>query len=67
VGSSCGAVPGDYDLIVEADLGNGQGVQWIRYSLVGTTLMRAMKQKVKFQDPVSYTRTHIWRRTLKTS
>src|SRR5712664_3255857 len=53
VGSSCGAVPGDYDLIVEADLGNGQGVQWIRYSLQGTTLMRGMATKVKFADPVA--------------
>ena len=58
VGGTC-TVPGEYDLIVEADLGNGQGVQWIRYSLVGTTLMRAMKQKVKFQDPVSYTNSYL--------
>src|SRR6266849_2045392 len=53
VGSSCGAVPGDYDLIVETDLGNG--VQWIRYSLVGTTLMRGMAPKVPFVDPVAQT------------
>ena len=53
VGGTCGAVPGDYDLIVETDLGNG--VQWIRYSLVGTTLMRAMVPKAQFQDPVGST------------
>jgi type II secretory pathway pseudopilin PulG len=53
VGGTCGAVPGEYDLIVETDLGNG--VQWIRYSLVGTTLMRAMVPKQQFQDPVGST------------
>ena len=53
VGGSCGAVPGDYDLIVETDLGNG--VQWIRYSLQGTTLMRAMVPKALFRDPVAST------------
>jgi type II secretory pathway pseudopilin PulG len=55
VGGSCGAVPGDYDLIVEADVGNGNGVQWIRYSLVGTTLMRGMAPKAPFADPVGST------------
>jgi type II secretory pathway pseudopilin PulG len=54
VGGSCGAVPGDYDLIVEADV-NGTGVQWIRYSLVGTTLMRGVTPKGPFQDPVAAT------------
>src|SRR5712692_5958224 len=49
------AVPGDYDLIVEADVGNGNGVQWIRYSLVNTTLMRGMAKKVPFADPVGAT------------
>src|ERR1700730_7627808 len=53
LGSSCGAVPGEYDLIIETDLGNG--VQWIRYSLVGTTLMRGMAAKQPFQDPVAAT------------
>jgi len=52
VGGTC-TVPGEYDLIVEADLGNG--VQWIRYSLVGTTLMRGVAPKVRFQDPVAAT------------
>src|ERR1700686_3726438 len=51
-GGTC-TVPGPYDLIVEADLGSG--VQWIRYSLVGTTLMRAVAPKKPFQDPVAST------------
>jgi len=51
-GGTC-TVPGGYDLIVEADLGNG--VQWIRYSLQGTTLMRGMTTKVPFADPVGST------------
>src|SRR5882724_3359638 len=34
---SC-TIPGQNDLILEAD--TGAGVQWIRYSLQGTTLMR---------------------------
>src|SRR6266851_4193570 len=58
VGGTC-TVPGEYDLIVEADLGTGQGVQWIRYSLVGTTLMRGVAQKKRFQDPVSYTNSSL--------
>jgi type II secretory pathway pseudopilin PulG len=56
VGSSgCGGgtVPGPYDLILETDLGNG--VQWIRYSLDGTTLKRGMTGKIQFNDPVSST------------
>jgi type II secretory pathway pseudopilin PulG len=54
VGSGCGAVPGDYDLILETDLGDGNAVQWIRYSLDGTTLKRGLKKK-GFGDPVSST------------
>lgn len=53
VGVSC-TVPGDYDLIVEADVGTGR-VQWIRYSLQGTTLMRGLTPKVNFADPVAAT------------
>jgi len=52
VGGTC-TVPGEYDLIVEADLGNG--VQWIRYSLQTTTLMRGVMPKVPFKDPVTET------------
>jgi type II secretory pathway pseudopilin PulG len=52
---SCGAVPGEYDLILETDPGDGNGVQWIRYSLQGTTLMRVVTQKQPFADPVGST------------
>jgi prepilin-type N-terminal cleavage/methylation domain-containing protein len=48
-------IPGDYDLILEADQGNGNGVQWIRYSLVGTTLKRIVVGKAPNADPVSST------------
>jgi type II secretory pathway pseudopilin PulG len=55
VGVTCGAFPGEYDLILEADTGDGNGVQWIRYSLQGTTLMRGVAKKVGFKDPVAWT------------
>jgi type II secretory pathway pseudopilin PulG len=55
VNVDCGAVPGDYDLILETDPGDGNGVQWIRYSLQGTTLMRGVKKKQAFQDPIAST------------
>jgi type II secretory pathway pseudopilin PulG len=57
VGVSCGAVPGEYDLILETDLGDGNGVQWIRYSLQGTTLMRGVTGKPQgtWADPVAST------------
>lgn len=51
VGGSC-TVPGPNDLIVEAD--TGAGVQWIRYSLQGTTLMRAAVTKGA-GDPIAQT------------
>jgi type II secretory pathway pseudopilin PulG len=54
VGGGCGAVPGDYDLILETDLSDGKGVQWIRYSLQGTTLMRGVTPKT-LGDPVTST------------
>jgi Tfp pilus assembly protein PilW len=54
VGAGCGAVPGDYDLILETDFGDGNGVQWIRYSLQGTTLMRGVTSKTS-GDPVAST------------
>lgn len=46
--------PGDNDLVLEADLGDGKGVQSIRYSLAGTTLMRGVVPKVGWKDPLSY-------------
>lgn len=55
VGSTCNNIPGDFDLIVEADFGDGNGVQWIRYSLQGTTLLRGVTPKVAGDDPVADT------------
>jgi hypothetical protein len=55
INADCGAVPGDNDLILETDTGDGNGVQWIRYSLQGTTLMRGMTPKKRFRDPVAWT------------
>jgi Tfp pilus assembly protein PilW len=46
--------PTGFDLITEADLGTGNGVQWVRYSLQGTTLMRGVANKVGV-DPVGAT------------
>jgi type II secretory pathway pseudopilin PulG len=54
VGGSCGSVPGGYDLILETDP-DGNGVQWIRYSLQGTTLMRGTALKRPFNDPMAAT------------
>ena len=52
---SCGSVPGDNDLILEVGADGGGGVQWIRYSLDGTTLKRAAVAKTQFGDPVDST------------
>jgi prepilin-type N-terminal cleavage/methylation domain-containing protein len=54
VGATCTS-PGAYDLITEADLGDGNGVQWIRYVLQGTTLMRGVAAKTAGADPVAAT------------
>jgi len=52
--ASGGSSPGDFDLIVEANV-NPQDpnstVQWIRYQLQGTTLYRGMASKVAGGDP----------------
>ena len=48
VGAAC-ATPGDFDLILETDLGNG--VSWIRYQLIGTTLYRAVVPKTAWVSP----------------
>ncbi len=55
VGSGIGgcATPSDFDLIVETDIGNG--VSWIRYQLIGTTLYRAVVAKTAGADPVAET------------
>jgi type II secretory pathway component PulJ len=55
VGLNCNPTPGDFDLIVETDFGNGSGVNWIRYQLVGTTLYRTVVPKTPGTDPVSAT------------
>jgi len=52
VGSSC-ATPGNFDLILETDLGSG--VSWIRYQLIGTTLYRSIVPKTAGADPVAAT------------
>jgi type II secretory pathway pseudopilin PulG len=48
------ASPGDFDLIIETNPNiqdPGSQVQWIRYQLVGTTLMRGVANKVVGDDP----------------
>jgi prepilin-type N-terminal cleavage/methylation domain-containing protein len=41
------AIPGDFDLIIETDIDpqNANGVEWVRYQLRGTTLMRGVTPK----------------------
>ena len=49
-----GTSPGDFDLIIETNPNiqdPGNPVQWIRYQLVGTTLMRGVANKVVNDDP----------------
>lgn len=55
-GGTC-LTPGDFDLIVEANLGNG--VSWIRYQLRpnDTTLYRSVVPKTAGADPVAATST----------
>jgi type II secretory pathway pseudopilin PulG len=53
-GGTCTS-PGDFDLIVETKLGNGTGVSWIRYQLIGTTLFRAVVPKTAAGDPLAAT------------
>ena len=54
IGATC-ASPSPWDLILEADLGDGNGVQWIRYQLQGTTLLRGVTPKAAGADPVAST------------
>ena len=51
-GVAC-TTPGDFDLILETDLGNG--VSWIRYQLIQTTLYRAVVPKTAGGDPATAT------------
>ncbi|HXA07345.1 MAG TPA: type II secretion system protein [Bryobacteraceae bacterium] len=53
-GGTC-ASPGDFDLILETDMGNG--VSWIRYQLNGTTLMRGVAPKTPGGNPLAATST----------
>jgi prepilin-type N-terminal cleavage/methylation domain-containing protein len=46
--------PGDYDVIVETDMGDGN-VSWIRYTLTGTTLFRGVVQKTAGASPLAAT------------
>lgn len=52
-GGTCTS-PGDFDLIVEGDVDN-TGVEWIRYQLQGTTLMRGATLKAANTEPVTAT------------
>jgi len=56
--------PGDFDIIIETDPNPNDpactpncAVQWIRYKLQGTTLMRAMVPKQAFHEPGADTST----------
>lgn len=59
IGATC-ASPGSWDLILEADLRDGNGVQWIRYQLVGTTLMRGVVPKAVGVDPIAATAANMF-------
>ncbi len=52
MGTSC-QLPGDFDLIIETDVDpeNGNGVEWVRYLLVGNTLMRGQAIKIAGASP----------------
>lgn len=53
VGIAC-ITPGDFDLIIETNPNRqdaGSNVQWIRYYLNGTTLMRGVADKAPSDDP----------------
>lgn len=53
-GGTC-TTPGDFDLIIETDLGSG--VNWIRYQLQNGVLYRSVAPKVDGADPVAATST----------
>lgn len=57
IGGSC-FTPGDFDIIIETNPNPqdaGSQVQWIRYKLQGTTLMRGMAPKATSHDPLADT------------
>lgn len=48
--------PSDFELVVETDLGNGNGVSWVRYLLGGadgTTLLRGVAPKTAGSSPLA--------------
>jgi prepilin-type N-terminal cleavage/methylation domain-containing protein len=48
--------PSDFELVIETDLGNGNGVSWIRYLLGGTdgtTLLRGVAPKTAGSTPLA--------------
>lgn len=49
--------PGNFDLIIETDIDpqNNNGVEWVRYQLQGTTLLRGVVSKAAGIDPVAAT------------
>jgi len=57
IGSGVGSctTPGDFDLIIETNPNplDGPTVQWIRYQLQGTTLMRGVAPKASNADPAN--------------
>jgi prepilin-type N-terminal cleavage/methylation domain-containing protein len=53
-GGTC-TTPGDFDVIFEGDYNDGNGVEWIRYQLQGTTLYRGVTPKSATSDPVTAT------------
>jgi prepilin-type N-terminal cleavage/methylation domain-containing protein len=54
IGATCSPSPGNFDLIIETTIGTT--VSWIRYQLVGTTLMRGSIAK-NGTDPIGATST----------
>ena len=56
VGGSC-STPGPYDLIIETDVDpqTADGVEWVRYQLVGRTLYRGVFSKMAGVDPAAAT------------
>jgi prepilin-type N-terminal cleavage/methylation domain-containing protein len=56
IGVTCTS-PGNFDVVIETtiDPTANNGVQWIRYKLVGTTLFRGVAQKAANADPVAAT------------
>lgn len=53
-GTPC-TTPGDFDLIIEAQLDNSASIQWIRYQLLNGTLYRTVVNKAAGVDPVAAT------------